>query len=145
MQRLTRGPIVERLPAGSELWLDGGHNGGAGEVLAAVLGGKGLGHRQNMHMHLIVGMLNSKEPDDFLTPLAPFVTRAQCIAIPGENASFPPEHIRNAAARIGIDAEIAGSIDHAVSNIVEEADGSPVQVLICGSLYLAGKILADHG
>ena len=34
LQRLTRGPLAETLPPGWELWLDGGHNPGAGQVLA---------------------------------------------------------------------------------------------------------------
>jgi dihydrofolate synthase/folylpolyglutamate synthase len=144
MQRLTRGPILEQLPDGSDLWLDGGHNGGAGAALAAILGGSGPGHHLDMPLHLIVGMLNSKEPDDFLRPLAPFVTRAQCVTIPGEANSFPADHIHRAARRIGIAAACAQSIDEAVASIVDEADGKPVQVLICGSLYLAGRILADH-
>ncbi len=144
MQRLTRGPLLDLLPRGSELWLDGGHNGAAGEALAAILGGGRPEAARNRPLHLVAGMLNSKEPDDFLTPLAPYVRSMQCIAIPGEAASFPAEHIRGVASRIGFAADCADSPAGAVAAIAREAGTTPVQVLICGSLYLAGKILADH-
>ena len=66
LQRLTRGPLVEMLPPGWELWLDGGHNPGAGAVLADVVAGW-----RDRPLYLVVGMLNTKDAAGFLGPLAP--------------------------------------------------------------------------
>ncbi|MGH7031726.1 MAG: bifunctional folylpolyglutamate synthase/dihydrofolate synthase, partial [Stellaceae bacterium] len=54
LQRLSRGALVEMLPEGWELWLDGGHNPGAGEVLAAV-----AASWRDRALYLVVGMLNT--------------------------------------------------------------------------------------
>ena len=34
LQRLTQGPLIDLVPPGTTLWLDGGHNPAAGQVLA---------------------------------------------------------------------------------------------------------------
>ncbi|HRD77291.1 MAG TPA: folylpolyglutamate synthase/dihydrofolate synthase family protein, partial [Hyphomicrobiaceae bacterium] len=54
MQRLTHPPLLAALPAGSELWLDGGHNPGAGEMLAQTLAD--LEEKSSKPLHLIVAM-----------------------------------------------------------------------------------------
>ena len=61
-----RGTLQGLLPAGWELWLDGGHNGAAGEALAAFAAGW-----RDRPLHLVFGMLDTKEPAEFLAPLAP--------------------------------------------------------------------------
>ena len=89
LQRLTRGPLVDRLPPAWELWLDGGHNDSAGEVLGAQAarwrGTDGL------PLKLIFGMLATKEPKDFLRPLSGFASSLRAVAIPGEEASLTPD------------------------------------------------------
>lgn len=71
MQRLTKGPLPDLLPPGTELWLDGAHNAMAGEALADAL--KLLPPRPTW---LVVGMLNTKDAAGFLRPLAPQMGRA---------------------------------------------------------------------
>lgn len=140
LQRLTRGPLVERLPAGWELWLDGGHNDSAGEVLAtqaAVWGDRPL--------LAVFGMLTTKRPDEFLAPLSAHVARLRGVHIPGEEASLSAEAAAEAARRVGIgDSAAAGSVAAALDALIE-AEAGPVRVLICGSLYLAGSVLAENG
>src|SRR5262249_580820 len=55
MQRLPRGLLGARPPAGSEIWLDGGHNPDGGRIIAAALGD--LEERVSRPVVLIVGML----------------------------------------------------------------------------------------
>jgi folylpolyglutamate synthase/dihydropteroate synthase len=44
---------------------------------------------------------------------------------------------------LGISAEISGGIEAALASIAEEtAKGEAPLVLVCGSLYLAGQVLA---
>lgn len=145
LQRLTRGPLVDRLPAGWELWLDGGHNDSAGEVLAAQAA---AWVRDGRPLALVFGMLATKEPRDFLAPLAPFVSRLRAVAIPGEEAGLGAGEAAEAARAAGIaDASPAADAGEALGALTAdpEAGARPARVLICGSLYLAGAILSGHG
>jgi dihydrofolate synthase/folylpolyglutamate synthase len=144
LQHLTRGPLAEKLPRGWELWLDGGHNAAAGEVLAdfARHWREGIvGHRP---LHLVFGMLNTKEPIAFLKPLAPYARDLKAVRIEGDHASLPADEAAAAARAAGIQAETAASLDAAIERIVTTSE-IPSRVLICGSLYLAGVVLAENG
>ncbi|MCH7542652.1 MAG: bifunctional folylpolyglutamate synthase/dihydrofolate synthase [Proteobacteria bacterium] len=143
LERLGPGPLVDRFediaPEGSEVWLDGGHNAAAGAALARVAEGW-----TDKPLFLIVGMLNSKDPAEFLAPLAPFVEAARCVAIPGEQASLGARQVTAAAVATGIDAQASASIEDALTAIARRA-ACPARVLISGSLYLAGAVLAANG
>jgi dihydrofolate synthase/folylpolyglutamate synthase len=145
LQRLTRGPLAQSLPPGWELWLDGGHNESAGEALAEFIAGqrKGDGARPRP-LHVIYGMLNTKDPVAFLTPLAPLTADLQAVQIEGGHSSLAAEEAAAAARRAGIAAETAPSVDAALARILARG-GDPARVLICGSLYLAGVVLAENG
>ena len=139
VQRLTSGPLVEMLPDGWELWLDGGHNAAAGETLAAV-----ARDWDTAPLHLVFGMLDSKVPADFLRPLAVRVAGLQAVAIPDEPASLSAAAAADAARSLGITAAPAESGAAAVAAI-RDAATAPGRILICGSLYLAGQVLAENG
>ncbi|MGY0789421.1 bifunctional folylpolyglutamate synthase/dihydrofolate synthase [Azospirillum argentinense] len=144
LQRLTRGPLAEALPAGWDLWLDGGHNDSAGEVLA-IQAARWAEEEPKRPLLLVYGMLASKEPREFLGPLAPFVTVARTVAIPGEEASLPAEDTAAATRACGIaDSAAAADVGSALEDLTGRVDG-PARVLICGSLYLAGTVLAENG
>ena len=137
MQRLTRGPLVDSAP-GIELWLDGGHNPAAGEALA-----KHLATLPDRPTHLICGMLNTKDVAGFMRPLAPHVASLTAVSIPGEAATLTAEQTSGIAAACGIAERQAGSVAEALALIAEETPRA--RVLICGSLYLAGRILRENG
>lgn len=138
LQRLTRGPLVERLPAASELWLDGGHNPAAGQALAASLNGP-----DRRPLHLVVGMLNTKDEPGFLRPLAPLATSVHTVPVPDEAASRDPIEAAAEAARLGIAATPAPDVTSALGSIAA-AERDPARVLVCGSLYLAGHVLREN-
>ncbi len=136
LQRLTRGPLVEALPPGSELWLDGGHNEDAGRVIAQQLD---LWRAADPRpLHLVFGMLNTKAAQAFLAPLAPRAASLQAVAIPGEVNSLTAAEAAGKAPGV----VPRGSLMEAIQALPREA---PARVLICGSLYLAGRVLAEHG
>ena len=137
MQRLRFGPLVESAP-GVELWLDGGHNPAGGAAVAAT-----LARMPVRETHLICGMLNTKDVRGYMQPLAGQVKRLHAVSIPGEKNTLPAEETREAAASVGIDAAVAGSVAEALASIV--ADSPHARVLICGSLYLAGGVLRENG
>jgi dihydrofolate synthase/folylpolyglutamate synthase len=137
MQRLTRGPLVDSAP-GIELWLDGGHNPAAGEALA-----RHLATLPDRPTHLICGMLNTKDVAGFMRPLAPHVASLTAVSIPGEAATLTAEQTSGIAAACGIAERQAASVAEALALIAEETPRA--RVLICGSLYLAGRILRENG
>jgi dihydrofolate synthase/folylpolyglutamate synthase len=143
LQRLTHGPLVDRLPPGWDLWLDGGHNDSAGEVLGTQAAR--WNESDGLPLKLIFGMLATKEPKDFLRPLSGFVSTLRAVAIPGEEASLSPGDAASAARAVGIeDADAVESVDVALDALIRR-DPSPTRVMICGSLYLAGAVLARNG
>ncbi len=135
LQRL-RGRLAAILPAEAELYLDGGHNEGAAQVLAAQLAGWA-----DRPVHLIVGMKQSKDAASFLLPLLPFARSAWAVQEPGQHLALPVAAVIEASggvARPGPD--VAG----ALRQIAEGPDPAG-RVLICGSLYLAGEVLKADG
>jgi dihydrofolate synthase / folylpolyglutamate synthase len=138
LQRLTRGPLVEMMPPGWELWLDGGHNPGAGAILGEFVGGW-----RDRPLYLIVGMLNTKDAVGFLAPLAPYARALAGVTIPGEQNPLSAEAIAAAARSVGIAAKAAASTETALQDFVRDAE--PGRVLICGSLHFAGTVLAANG
>jgi dihydrofolate synthase / folylpolyglutamate synthase len=137
MQQLTRGPLVDALPQGWQLWLDGGHNPAAGEVIANVA--KGWHDRP---LDLVVGMLNTKDASGFLRPLAPYACTLYAVTIPGEENPHPAAEIVASARSVGIPARESKSVDAALHDIAQQP--GPARVLICGSLHFAGIVLADN-
>lgn len=130
LQRLE-GRLAHLLPAGWELWLDGGHNAGAGEALAAH-----LASWADRPAHLIVGMKRSKDAAGFLRPLMAHATTLWAVAEPGQHLAQPITDI--IAASDGM-ARPGPTVAEALRTVARE-DG-PARVLICGSLYLAGEVL----
>lgn len=140
LQRLTSGALAALLPNGWELWLDGGHNDSAGEVLAA----QAAAWQQNPHtakpLYVIYGMLKSKVPQEFLKPLAPHLAGLRAVAIPGETNALPTENLLAAARECHIkNIAMAESVKAAIADLC--TSHLPSRMLICGSLYLAGHVL----
>ena len=136
MQRLRSGPLIDRAGE-AEVWLDGGHNPAAGAALADTLAG--LPKRRT---HMICGMLSTKDVVGYLKPLAAQAETLHAIAIPGEMATLPAEDTAAAAKEVGLSAFIAGSVEQAMDQILEEDPDA--RILICGSLYLAGAVLREN-
>jgi dihydrofolate synthase/folylpolyglutamate synthase len=126
LQRLSRGLLVEQMRAGWELWLDGGHNPGAGAVLAEF-----IARWHDRPLYLVVGMLNTKDSTGFLGPLAPHCQALAAVTIPGEQNPLPAEAIATAARAVGINASTAPSVDAALARFM--SDSTNARVLICGS------------
>ncbi|KIX16709.1 folylpolyglutamate synthase/dihydrofolate synthase family protein [Paracoccus sp. 228] len=137
MQRLHHGPLVD-LAQGAELWLDGGHNPAGGQALAATLAAMPA-----RPTHLVCGMLNTKDVAGYLRPLADHAASLTAIDIPGEPNTLPATQTADAARQVGMTAHVAQDAAQAVEQLVTRHPGA--RILICGSLYLAGRILRDHG
>jgi dihydrofolate synthase/folylpolyglutamate synthase len=136
LQRLTQGPLTVSLPADTELWLDGAHNQAGGEALAQVARGW-----HDRPLSLVFGMLESHDARAFLQPLAPLIQGLAAVAIPGESNARSATSITADAQSLGISATTCDSMASAVRDAARPGG----RVLICGSLYLAGAVLAENG
>ncbi|ARE40302.1 Dihydrofolate synthase [Rhodovulum sp. P5] len=135
LQRLTEGRLVEAAGR-AELWLDGGHNPAAGVALA-----EALGRLSPRPLHLICGMMNTKDVAGYMAPLAARAETLTAVSIPGETATLPAEETAAIAKGAGLSASTAESVADAVRRIAAEVPNA--RILICGSLYLAGRVLRD--
>ena len=126
LQRLT-GALLQQLPPGSELWLDGAHNPGGAEVLATQLA------EWPGPTTLIMGMKQSKDVTEVMRILLPHAERIFAVAEPGQHLALPVEAILAASGNTALPGpDIFGALRQITA---------PTRVLICGSLYLAGEVL----
>ncbi len=132
MQNISDSPFGRMLPKGSELWLDGGHNPAAGQVINEFF--------KEEQIILICGMMETKDTHGYLSELSSVTTALYGVHVDGE-ASHSGEAITQMAISLGIIAKSAKSVKKALTDITSK---SPVKVLICGSLYLAGQVLDDN-
>ncbi len=135
MQRLADGPLTARLPAGSELWLDGAHNPSAAAPVARSL--RSL--KRGRPVTLVLGMLANKDAAGVLRLLAPVVDRMVAVPV-GGHEHHAPMALAAIAADLGLVATTAGSIGAALDGVAEAG-----VCLIAGSLYMAGEALSANG
>ena len=135
LQRISWPGLAE----GWELWVDGGHN-----EAAAIALGRVAESWADRPLDLVVGMLNTRPPKDFLRPLAPHARRLAAVPIPGQPASASADDIQAAARVLGISCETNASVGEAVARLAPGTNRSG-RILVCGSLYLAGDVLAAAG
>ena len=130
LQPVTRGPLLNLLATGTRLWVDGGHNPHAAEALAQALAGRKL--------DLVVGMLEGKDAAEYLRLMAPVAASVKAVPIPGE-ACHDSAHLAELARRVGLKAAAFPDVQSALPAC------RAGEVLICGSLYLAGQVLKASG
>lgn len=143
LQRLTRGPLVARLPAHAELWLDGGHNPAAGRAVAHAMAD--FAQTSPNPLVLICGMKETKDARGFFVPFKGLAAHVETVAIPDDPASLPAAVLAEAAREAGLDATPAPSIEAALDRALARVGRAAPRILVCGSLYLAGHVLRENG
>jgi dihydrofolate synthase/folylpolyglutamate synthase len=136
LQRLLKGPLVENLPSNCEVWLDGAHNAAGGAALAKVLEGW-----KDKPTRLVFGMLKTHDAEVFLRQVGGFAEELAGITIPREVNALSAEAAAEAARAAGMRAHASPSLAEAVNSVAKPDS----RVLICGSLYLAGRVLEENG
>jgi dihydrofolate synthase/folylpolyglutamate synthase len=143
MQRLGPGPLVDQGPLGGEIWLDGGHNAEGGRVAAAALGD--FEERVSRPLVVIVGMMANKDAAAFLANFAGLTRHIVAVTIPDRDNTMPVDRLLDAARALGMRVESAASVEAALRALAKLAYEVPPRILITGSLYLAGHVLATNG
>jgi dihydrofolate synthase / folylpolyglutamate synthase len=135
-----KGKLRQRLPAASELWLDGAHNAHGAAALARSL--EEMQARRPMLLVLILGMMNTREPADFIEPFRAQKPRILTLTIPGEANAHKASYIASAARALGLDAKPFRGLETAID---AAASSGAARVVIGGSLYLGGYVLDKNG
>jgi dihydrofolate synthase/folylpolyglutamate synthase len=143
MQRLSSGALLAHAPPGCEIWLDGGHNAEGGRVAAAALGD--LEERVSRPLVVIAGMMANKDASGFLANFAGLTRHIIAVQIPDNDNAMPPDRLADAARALGMRVETAASVEAALRALARLAYEVPPRILITGSLYLAGHVLAANG
>jgi len=114
------------------VYLDGAHNlGGATQLLKFF-------KKQKSKCWLILGMLNNKNLLSYLKIIKPITLGIIAIKIEGEKNSFTPQQISMSCNKLNITCFEKKTIKDANNFLVKKI--MPKMILICGSLYLIGKI-----
>jgi len=139
LQHLKTGALAESLPEHTMLWLDGGHNPHAAEVLASW-----AQTRHPRKVGIICGMLNTKDALSFLMIMAPHIDAGVAVDIEGHAESCSAEQMFSTMQQVGIHAKKATSLPEALQTLDELLPQGEADILCCGSLALAGQVLADN-
>ncbi|MGV3492185.1 MAG: bifunctional folylpolyglutamate synthase/dihydrofolate synthase [Devosia sp.] len=135
------GTLLNLLPAGSELWLDGGHNAHGAAALAAAI--REMNGKRPLPLVIIMGLMNTRNPADFLAPFTGMADKVFALTIPGEPNAHPAATIAAEGKAAGFDIEASRSILNALASAAEH--GGAMRVVFAGSLYLAGHVLHQNG
>lgn len=136
MQLLGEGPLTARLP-GRRIWVDGGHNHDASSAIAAAMAPRAP-------FDLIFALLRNRRVEDVLGPLAPLVRLAQTVPIRGHEHHDPRDIAWFAQERRAPRfCYPAFTVEEAIDRFAGAySEGASDDILIFGSLYLAGEVLA---
>jgi dihydrofolate synthase/folylpolyglutamate synthase len=142
LERLAVGRLHAYVTDGTEIWLDGGHNAAGGQVIAHSIAE--LEERVPRPVHLVFGMMETKDAHAFIAPFKGLVERVYTVPIPDELNAFSAEALAEIVRAEGFDVVSTSGVPEALARSQGALDG-PGRVLICGSLYLAGHVLKLHG
>jgi dihydrofolate synthase/folylpolyglutamate synthase len=140
LQKLESGPLWALLPAGSSLWVDGGHNPAAGRALAESV--RPL-LQSGQRLLLVTGMLAAKDAEGFLKSFAGMASALYAVPVPG-HAAHDPARLAATASAMGMAAVTAPDLTKALRAIARNSESPPL-VLVTGSLHLAGRALELNG
>ena len=142
LQRLVRGRLAEIAPEGAEIWLDGGHNPDGGRAIAAAMAD--LEERSPAPLVLVAGMLATKDCEGFLANFRGLAQDVVAVPVRSQIAARPAFELAEAARRVGLRATTAPGLEAALESLDAVIYERPPRILICGSLYLAGEVLAAN-
>ncbi|MGB3386602.1 MAG: folylpolyglutamate synthase/dihydrofolate synthase family protein [Pseudaminobacter sp.] len=145
MQRLPAGSLLDLAPPGAEVWLDGGHNPGAGLVVAEALAEQE--EKMARPLFLICGMINTKDQTGYFRAFHGIARHVYTVPVSFSESSVANTELAARAIEAGLSAEPVSSVASALMLLRDTWDyrEPPPRILIGGSLYLAGAVLAENG
>jgi dihydrofolate synthase / folylpolyglutamate synthase len=143
LQNLAQGRVAALGPQGAEIWVDGGHNPDAGRALAQAMAE--LEERAPKPLIIVCGSLASKDTVQFLLPFKGLAQEVLAVPVNADQYAKPAAEVASAAQSAGLPAAACQSVKSALSFLAARDWPSAPRILITGSLYLAGEVLALNG
>jgi dihydrofolate synthase / folylpolyglutamate synthase len=143
LQNLAKGHVAAFAPAGADIWLDGGHNEDAGRALAQSMAE--LEDKLQRPLVIVCGSLASKDTGGFLRAFKGLAQEVVAVPVNADQYAKPAAEVAAAATANGIPAAACESVKSALAFLAARQWPAPPRVLIAGSLYLAGEVLALNG
>jgi dihydrofolate synthase/folylpolyglutamate synthase len=137
LQRIRHGPLAALLRKGWELWIDGAHNPHGARALASWLA------TRKAPVHLIAAMIEGKDARGFFAALRAVIKTVTAVPVPAGHAGVPPEHLARLAGHAGHCVHTAPSAAEAI-RAIQTRQRAPAMIVVAGSLYLAGAVLAEN-
>ena len=133
MEKISDGKLGSTIASTNELYLDGSHNEDAASNLNET-----INQLTNKKLCIILGMINTKDPISYLNKFDK-IDALTVITIPNEESAIDSNELYAGLKKYYENVNRADSIQEALANL--NNNHQDARILICGSLYLAGKVL----
>ena len=133
MEKISDGKLGSTIASTNELYLDGSHNDDAASNLNET-----INQLTNKKLCIILGMINTKDPISYLSKFDK-IDALTVITIPNEESAIDSNELYAGLKKYYENVNKADSIQEALANLNNNYQDA--RILICGSLYLAGKVL----
>ena len=133
MEKISDGKLGSTKAPSNELYLDGSHNEDAASNLNETI--KQL---TNKKLCIILGIINTKDPISYLSKFDK-IDALTVITIPNEESAIDSNELYAGLKKYYENVNRADTIQEALANLNNNYEDA--RILICGSLYLAGKVL----
>ena len=133
MEKISDGKLGSTIASTNELYLDGSHNEDAASNLNET-----INQLTNKKLCIILGMINTKDPISYLSKFDK-IDALTVITIPNEESAIDSNELYAELKKYYENVNRADSIQEALANL--NNNHQDARILICGSLYLAGKVL----
>ena len=133
MEKISNGKLGSTIASSNELYLDGSHNEDAASNLNET-----INQLTNKKLCIILGMINTKDPISYLSKFDK-IDALTVITIPNEESAIDSNELYAELKKYYKNVNKADSIQEALANLNNNYQNA--RILICGSLYLAGKVL----
>lgn len=133
MEKISDGKLGSTIASTNELYLDGSHNEDAASNLNET-----INQLTNKKLCIILGMINTKDPISYLSKFDK-IDALTVITIPNEESAIDSNELYAGLKKYYENVNRADSIQEALANLNNNYQDA--RILICGSLYLAGKVL----
>ena len=132
LQEIKSGKL-KTLAKNNHLILDGGHNKNSSTALAKWM------DTLNQDIHLVIGMMNDKQHNEYLNSFKGKIKSLTIIDIPNQKGSIPKEKFKLKIQNEFPDVKLGQNIQEVIANIGNETQSS--YICCIGSFYLMGEIL----
>ena len=133
MEKISDGKLGSTIASTNELYLDGSHNEDAASNLNET-----INQLTNKKLCIILGMINTKDPISYLSKFDK-IDALTVITIPNEESAIDSNELYAELKKYYENVNRADTIQEALANLNNNYQDA--RILICGSLYLAGKVL----